>query len=103
MTSQWQPYREPLRSTVLRTGMIAIVVGAVLARLWGGPARWPLATLLALWPSFGGHWVEIWFLNWLRPRLSPTPGVQTATRVLAWFGGGCLIALGMRLTASAKP
>jgi hypothetical protein len=29
MTSQWQLYREPLRVTMLRTGMIAIVVGAV--------------------------------------------------------------------------
>ena len=69
MTSPWQPYREPLRITMLRTGMIAIVAGAGLARWWGGLARWPVATLLVLWPSFGGHWVEVWFLNWLRPRL----------------------------------
>ena len=48
MTSQWQPYREPLRITMLRTGMIAIVVGAVLAQLWGGLGRWPMATLLVL-------------------------------------------------------
>jgi hypothetical protein len=76
MTSQWQPYREPLRIAMLRTGMIAIVVGAVLARWWGGMARWPMATLLVLWPSFGGHWVEIWFLNWLRPRLSIARGLH---------------------------
>ena len=56
MTSQWQPSREPLRITMLRTGLIAIVVGAVLARFWGGLARWPLTTLLVLWASFGGHW-----------------------------------------------
>src|SRR2546423_515949 len=76
MTSQWQLYQEPLRFTMLRTGMIAIVVGAVLARLWGGLARWPMATLLVLWPSFGGHWVEVWFLNWLRPRLSVTAWLE---------------------------
>lgn len=86
---------------MLRTGMIAIVVGAVLARFWGGPARWLIATLLVLWPSFGGHWVEVWFLNWLRPRLSITRGVRVAARVGVWFVGGIGLAIGMRLTAMA--
>ena len=101
MTSQWQPYREPLRITILRTGMIAIVVGGVLARFWGGLARWPMATLLVLWPSFGGHWVEIWFLNWLRPRLSIARGVQVAARIASWFVGGIALAIGMTLTSIA--
>jgi len=101
MTSQWQPYREPLRITMLRTGIIASVVGAVLARLWGGVARWPMATLLALWPSFGGHWVEVWFLNWLRARLSIARGVQVAARVGVWFVGGAGLTIGMGLTAMA--
>ena len=101
MTSQWQPFREPLRVTLLRTGMIAIVVGAVLARFWGGLVRWPLATLVVLWPSFGGHWVEVWFLNWLRPRLSVARGVQVAARVGVWFVGGIGLAVGMGLTAMA--
>ena len=101
MTSQWQPFREPFRITMLRTGMIAIVVGAVLAGLWGGLARWPLATLLVLWPSFGGHWVELWFLNWLRPRLSIARGMQIAARIGVWFVGGAGLAIGMCLTAMA--
>jgi hypothetical protein len=101
MKSQWQPYREPLRITMLRTGIIAIVVGAVLARLWGGLARWPMATLLVLWPSFGGHCVEVWFLNWLRPRLSITRSVQVAARFGVWFVGGAGLAIGMGLTAMA--
>jgi len=98
MAPRWQPYREPLRATLLRTGLIAIAVGAVVARFWGGPGRWPLATLLVLWPSFGGHWVELWFLNWLRPRLSAARGVQAAARVVVWFVGGILLAGGMCLT-----
>ncbi|MDB5319802.1 MAG: hypothetical protein JWN40_1433 [Phycisphaerales bacterium] len=101
MTSQWQPYREPLRITLLRTGVIALVVGAVLALRWGGLARWPIATLLALWPSFGGHWVELWFLNWLRPRLPNARSLQLAARVAAWFVGGAALAVGMYLTAMA--
>jgi hypothetical protein len=101
MTSQWQPYREPPRTTILRTGTIAIVVGAVLAQLWGGLARWPMATLLVLWPSFGGHLVEIWFLNWLRPRLSIARGLQVSARIAVWFVGGGGLAIGMGLTAIA--
>jgi hypothetical protein len=101
MTSQWQQYREPLSITILRTGMIAIGVGAVVARFWGGLARWPIATLLVLWPSFGGHWVEVWFLNWLRPRLSIARGLQVAARLGVWFVGGTGLAIGMGLTAMA--
>ena len=67
----WEPYRKPLRATLMRTGVIALVIGAVLARLWAGPAglaRWPAGALLALWPALGGHVVELWFLNVARPR-----------------------------------
>jgi hypothetical protein len=97
----WQPFREPLRTTLLRTGTIALVAGGVLARGWGGLRRWPITTLLMLWPSFGGHWVELWFLNWLRPRISAARGVQIIARVMVWFVGGVALALGMALTAYA--
>src|SRR6266852_1192295 len=70
-----------------------------LARWLGGLAHWPLATLLVLWPSFGGHLVELWFLNWLRPRLPVARAVQVGIRVVVWFIGGTGLALGMRLTA----
>lgn len=102
MTSDWQPFREPLRVTLLRTGLIALIVGAVLAQ-WhgGGMARWPLATLLVFWLSFGGHWVELWFLNWLRPRLSRERAVQTGVRIGVWFLGGAVLVIGMQLTAMA--
>jgi hypothetical protein len=99
MTSQWQPYREPLRKTMLRTGLIAVTGGAVVARLWGGSSRWLIAVVLMLWPSFGGHWVEVFFLNWLRPHLSVARGVQTAARLGIWFVGGVLLTMCMGLTA----
>lgn len=85
----------------MRTGMIAIVGGAVLARFWGGLGRWPMATLLILWFSFGGHWVEIWFLNWLRPRVSDARALQVAARFGVWLVGGTGLAVGMALTAIA--
>ncbi|MDB5289408.1 MAG: hypothetical protein JWL69_649, partial [Phycisphaerales bacterium] len=81
--------------------MIALVGGAVLAGWRGGLARWPMASLLLLWPAFGGHWVELWFLNWLRPRLAVARAVQIAARVGVWFAGGVALAIGMRLTAMA--
>jgi hypothetical protein len=99
MTSRWQPFREPLHVTLIRNGTIAIVLGAVVARFRGGLSGWPLAALLALWPSLGGHWLEVWFLNWLRPRLSVARPVQIAARVAVWFVGGTGLALGMVLTA----
>jgi hypothetical protein len=99
MNTQWQPYHEPLRVTLLRTVMIALVLGAIVAQFRGGISRWPLASLLMLWPSFGGHWVELWFLNWLRPRISPARGVQVLARFVVWFAGGIVLAVGMALTA----
>lgn len=96
-----QPYREPLRVTLLRTGIIAVVVGAVLARSWGGVGWWPMATLMALWPALGGHWVEVWFLNWLRPRIPGARAVQVAARIAVWFIAGIGLVMGMALTATA--
>lgn len=101
MTTTWQPYREPLRATLVRTITIALVAGAVLSRWMGGWPHWPMLTLLLLWPSFGGHWIELWFLNWLRPRLSAARGAQVVARVAVWFVGGTVLALGMGLTALA--
>lgn len=101
MNSQWQPYREPIRITLLRTCAIALVVGAVLAQRRGGLARLPLAALLVFWPSFGGHWVEVFFLNFLRPRLPAERAVQVAARIAVWFAGGIILAFGVDLTAMA--
>jgi len=103
MMSQWRPHREPLRATLARTFAIALVLGGLVVRCWGGGrlARWPMATLLILWFTFGGHWVELWFLNWLRPRLPVARRVQAVARVGVWFVAGCGLGLGMYLTAFA--
>ena len=95
------PYREPLSATLTRTVGIALVIGGVVAHQWGGLRRWPMATALILWPALGGHWLELWFLTWLRPRLPEARGVQLAVRIAVWFIGGVVLALGMGLTAIA--
>ena len=99
MNVTWQPYHEPAHITLARNGTIALVGGAALASWRGGLAHLPTATLLMLWPSFGGHWVELGFLNFLRPRLPVARGVQVGVRVAVWFIGGAGLAIGMGLTA----
>ena len=102
MGALWQPYREPLRATLLRTGAIAAALGAGLAWRWGGGLRgWAIGALLALWPAFGGHWVEVWFLNWLRPRLQEARIAQVAARLAVWFVAGALFTLCIWLTVLA--
>src|SRR3954454_9802106 len=95
----WQPYAEPLRTTLTRTLGIALVAGVVIAWASRGAVSWPVGVLVALWPAFGGHWVELWFLNWLRPRLSPTRVTQVLARVVVWLVAGGVFVLAMRSTA----
>ena len=101
--SEWQLFREPLRRTLTRTVGIAVVAGGIFAILRGSVARWPAATVVMLWPSLGGHWIELWFLNWLRPRLGRGRVTQVAARLAVWFVGGVTLGAGMWLTAWALP
>lgn len=101
--TEWQPFREPLRRTLTRTVGLALVAGGVLASLRGGLARWPAASAVMLWPFLGGHWLELWFLNWLRPRLANRRAVHVAARIAVWFLGGGVLGVGMWLTAAALP
>ena len=97
--TDWQPYREPLRTTLVRTVSIALLAGALVALWSGGLRRWPAISLLMLWPAFGGHWVDLLFLYYLRPRLPSTRRAQRGVRIVVWFLGGVGLALGVRLTA----
>ena len=90
---------EPFRVTLTRTVGIALIAGAALATRWGGLARWPLTTVLMLWPTLGGHYVELAFLETVRPRLPQSRGAQAVARIAVWFVGGALLAVGMRFTA----
>ncbi len=84
-----------MHTTLARTGRIALVVGAVLARLWGGLARWPLTTLLAFWFSFGGHWVELVFLNGCALACRSWPSCRPG---LAFIGIELVIHLALQLS-----
>jgi hypothetical protein len=90
-----------MSSVLLRNATIAVVLGAAVTLITGRFSRWPLAAVLALWPSFGGHWLEVFFLNRLRPRLPAARGVQVLARIGLWFAGGMGFAVAMRVTAMA--
>jgi len=99
--ADWKPFREPIRVTLTRTVSIALVAGAVVALSAGGVRLWPAYTLLMLWPAFGGHWIDLLFLNGLRPHLPANRLIHTLARLLVWFVGGVALATGAQLTARA--
>ena len=93
-------FEEPLRTTLRRTILIAVVAGLVFSlATHGGLARWPVAAVVMMWPSFGGHWVDLWYLNWLRARLPA--GTHVVARLSVWFVAGCVFGTAMAITASA--
>jgi hypothetical protein len=95
------PFHEPITTTLARTVGIAAAAGGVYALTSpAGVSGWPAAALTMMWPSFGGHWVELWFLNWLSPRLPDGP-LYSVARLVTWFVGGSVLAVGMALTARA--
>jgi len=95
-----EKFHEPTSRTLLRTVGIALVVGAILAWRIGGMQQLPVAFLVVLWFTFGGHWVEIFYLNLLRGRLPNSRAVRIVARVMVWFAGGVLLGAGSALTAT---
>lgn len=92
---------EPLRVTVTRTGLVAVALGTAVAFAQGQRATWALWSAFALWFTFGGHWVEIVFLQRLRPRLPATRAAQAAGRVVTWIAGGTVLMVGARTTVAS--
>jgi predicted cobalt transporter CbtA len=101
MSSEWQRVSEPLGRTLRRTIGIALVIGAVFAfRTHEVRTLLPM-TLVALWPSLGGHYVELAFLNGLRPLLPHHRAVQVGARLLVWLVAGVILYLLMAWSARA--
>ncbi|MEA3247085.1 MAG: hypothetical protein U9Q74_13105 [Gemmatimonadota bacterium] len=94
-----EPWVEPLRTTLIRTVAIAAAVGVAVAPSYGGWRAWPALAVVMLWPAFGGHWVEILYLNFLRPRLPAAVAPRAVARLVTWFAGGIVLGQGMRATA----
>jgi hypothetical protein len=94
---------EPLSRTFTRNFVIAAVATAVLALVRSGTFLAPSGLLLALWPSLGGHFVEIAFLDFVRQRLPRVRPVQAFVRLVWWVAGGALLGGAFIATAHALP
>jgi hypothetical protein len=101
--AQWPRVEEPIARTLKRNFAIAMFVGVVIAAVRRAPFLALPWTLLALWPSLGGHFVEIAFLNGMRPRLPRARLVQASTRIVWWLAGGALLGGALIATAHALP
>lgn len=99
----WPRFEEPFRRTLVRNVAIAAVVGAVLALLRHDLRLLLPSAALALWPSLGGHYIELAFLNGLRARIPQRRLTQAVVRLLVWSSGGVLLYVCMAAMARALP
>jgi len=101
-------FEEPLGHTLARNLAIAAIVGAVFALRGRHLSLFFPITALALWPTLGGHYVELAFLNGLRPQIPSKRSPQALARLLFWYGGGlllylCMVASARVLSVKAPP
>jgi hypothetical protein len=102
-TVGWTPFREPFARTLARNVAIAVILGAALAIRQRDLALVLPNSALALWFSLGGHYVEVAFLNGIRPRIASTWLAQRSARLAAWFTGGAMLYVLMATTARVLP
>ena len=95
--------REPLGRTLVRNVAIALAVSGAFAIRDREVAVWLPSSVLALWFSLGGHYVEVLFLTTIRPRLRAARLLLVTSRLLMWFVGGALLYTGMAITTRALP
>jgi hypothetical protein len=92
-------FQEPIGRTLVRNVAIAVAVGAVLAMRKGNPGLLVPLSTLALWFSLGGHFVEVAFLNGMRPLIPSGRLAQVSARLATWFAGGSMLYVLMATTA----
>lgn len=98
MQQPWQPFTEPWRNTARRTGLLALGIGMAAGLYARQLALLPSVTLVALWFTLGGHFLEVLLRNQLRPRLGDQAAVQALARIVGWFAGGSVLCKGASAT-----
>jgi hypothetical protein len=96
--TRWQPVAEPWRAIALRTGTIALAIGVGAGLYQRQLATVPVTTLIALWFTLGGHFVEVLVRNRLRHCVGEQPALQTVARLFFWFVGGSVLYAGALAT-----
>ena len=91
-------YREPLLTTVFRTATIALIPALIKCFTTHNAHLFAAYFFGALWFSFGGHWVEIAWLDGIRHRLPKSCRIQKIGRITYWFVSGIVLGVFMALT-----
>ena len=84
-------FSEPWQRTAIRTGGLTLVVALVAAVARRNLGAGVIALLIAPWFAVGGHFVELFYLNILRPRLVAASVPLLAARLAFWFVGGVVL------------
>lgn len=99
---------EPLKTTLLRTSLIALAVGSAITALVSSQMESPNLVLpwvsfvaAVFWISFGGHWVELLYLRWWKCKFNFTGGKAILERVLFWMPFGAILFSAARATQIA--
>jgi hypothetical protein len=99
----WKRFHEPMGRTLARNIAIAVVVGASLAFRKRDLGLLASLSVLALWFSLGGHYVEVVFLNEIRSRIPGIRLTHICVRLAVWFVGGATLYVLMAITARVLP
>jgi len=107
MSDRLEKYSEPLWQTLSRTVGLALAIGLGAGLVAHHFAVVPTVTLLALWFTLGGHFVDLFCWNVVAPSISTTKA-RVWARLAVWFLGGTALyagALGTRwlLTGVGSP
>ena len=95
-----QRFAEPWHATALRTVGLAIAIGLGVGLIKGRLAVVPSVTLLALWFTLGGHFLELLFRNRLGQYIGNRPAVFSFARIAYWFASGAVLFEGAVATQS---
>ncbi len=104
---RFQPYRETMTATLMRTVGIALVIASImtLLRLHHLPANsrqwfaWLALAMATGWITLGGHFVELAYLNALRPRIAQwSDAMLVLVRIGVWFVGGTILFIAAAVT-----
>ena len=102
-SQNWPRIEESLFTTLARNLTIASCIACVFALVRHDFTRFIPVAILALWPSLGGHYVEVAFVNLIRTRVPQGQVAQVLLRLLVWYVGGILLYFCMVATSHALP